>query len=102
MDKNWKPTHRHLKRGSEYQHVATATLQCSMPLSDMQSMEVYCDKDECLRNAFKLWKDNFRSCGKFKYWLYSTHNIDFETDSFDNVKFVGSDEDITMFVLKFG
>lgn len=36
-----KPTHRHVKRGTEYQHIGTARIQTDVPLQDMDRVEVY-------------------------------------------------------------
>lgn len=36
-----KPTHRHVKRGTEYQHIGTARIQSDVPLQDMDRVEVY-------------------------------------------------------------
>lgn len=36
-----KPTHRHVKRGNEYQHIGTARIQSDVPLQDMDRVEVY-------------------------------------------------------------
>lgn len=41
----WKATHRHVKRGSHYMHLATAKMQTSNHIGDMQSVEVYQSED---------------------------------------------------------
>lgn len=35
------PTHRHVKRGTEYRHIGNARLQTDVPLGDMARVEVY-------------------------------------------------------------
>lgn len=40
----WQPTHRHKKRGSEYQIVAFAEIQTDTPLTDYAKVIVYCDR----------------------------------------------------------
>lgn len=44
-DHSWKATHRHVKRGSHYMHLATAKMQTSGHIEDMQSVEVYQAED---------------------------------------------------------
>ena len=44
-----RATHRHLKRGTLYQEIGTATLQTDVPLSDMTELSVYVAEDG------KLW-----------------------------------------------
>lgn len=41
----WRPTHRHVKRGTEYEHIGTARLQTDEPLTDMAYVEVYLGRD---------------------------------------------------------
>lgn len=40
----WKPTHRHLKRGTEYQEVARGKLQTDSPLTDYADLVAYRDE----------------------------------------------------------
>ncbi|WP_143748402.1 Lar family restriction alleviation protein [Mesorhizobium carmichaelinearum] len=44
----WKPTHRHLKRGNPYRYIGAAKLQSSVPLCDKDSMIVYQAEDGSL------------------------------------------------------
>lgn len=41
----WKPTHRHVKRGSEYRCAGVAKIQTEIPLKDMDLVVVYQDRD---------------------------------------------------------
>lgn len=45
QDGAWTPTHRHLKRGSTYRHLAPARMQASEPVADMSEVEVYQGED---------------------------------------------------------
>lgn len=41
----WRPTHKHKKRGTEYQYIGSALLQTDKPLSDYASLAVYVGKE---------------------------------------------------------
>lgn len=41
----WTPTHRHVKRGSEYEHIGTGRIQSDTPLKDMVYVEVYLGRE---------------------------------------------------------
>lgn len=41
----WQPTHRHVKRGLEYQRMGIAEVQCSGSLTDYEVVVVYKDRD---------------------------------------------------------
>ena len=43
-DKGWKPTHRHVLRGTEYMEAGEATLQTDVPLHDHAPLVLYQDK----------------------------------------------------------
>lgn len=36
-----QPTHRHVKRGSEYRYIGSARIQTEVPLNDMDRVEIY-------------------------------------------------------------
>ena len=42
---SWTPTHRHVKRGSTYRHLATAKMQTDEPVADMSKVEIYQGED---------------------------------------------------------
>ena len=44
----WQPTHRHVKRGSEYRVVGEALMQSAVPVPDDASLVVYVDKQGTL------------------------------------------------------
>lgn len=49
VPEGWRPTHRHLKRGSSYQQIGLASLQCSEPCAETAVLVIYrCDDG-------KLW-----------------------------------------------
>lgn len=39
--RNPQPTHRHVKRGSEYRYIGSARIQTDVPLNDMDRVEIY-------------------------------------------------------------
>src|SRR5581483_6761261 len=39
----WKPTHRHVKRGTDYQVIGTASLQAGEPIGEAASLVIYKD-----------------------------------------------------------
>mgnify|MGYP000364350470 CR=1 FL=1 len=41
----WKATHRHVKRGTGYHRMATAKMQATDPVTDMQTVEIYQGED---------------------------------------------------------
>ena len=41
----WQPTHRHVKRGTEYREVARGKLQTDTPLTDYAELVAYHDHD---------------------------------------------------------
>lgn len=41
----WQPTHRHVKRGTEYRLIGTARIQSEIPLVDDSEVEIYVGKD---------------------------------------------------------
>lgn len=43
--KGWKPTHKHLKRGTLYEEVARGALQTAQPLTDMMELVAYRGED---------------------------------------------------------
>ena len=41
MVQEWKPTHRHIKRGGEYMLIGAAILQTDIPLADQRYVILY-------------------------------------------------------------
>lgn len=41
LKRDTAPTHRHVKRGTEYRHIGNARVQTDVPLGDMERVEVY-------------------------------------------------------------
>lgn len=41
----WRPTHRHVKRGTDYQVIGTASLQAGEPVGEAASLVVYRDEN---------------------------------------------------------
>lgn len=59
---DWRPTHRHLKRGSEYQVLGTALLQANEPVGEAATLKIYRDQQG------RLWarpEDEFED-GRFQ------------------------------------